>query len=94
MLIIYLSVVLTRQMIEPKIVSSNIGMNPLMTLMAMYIGYKIFSIGGMILGPVLLMLIISFYKAGAFDGLIKFSKKIFIRIKAEIEDLIKYISMK
>jgi predicted PurR-regulated permease PerM len=94
MLIIYLSVILTRQMIEPKIVSSNIGINPLMTLMAMYIGYKIFSIGGMILGPVILMLGVSFYKAGAFDGIIRFIKKIFTYIKAEIQSLINYISMK
>ncbi len=67
LLIIYLIVALTRQMIEPKILSSNIGMHPLATLMSMYAGYKFFSIGGMILGPVTLMLIISFYHAGVFD---------------------------
>ena len=94
MLIIYLAVILTRQMIEPKIVSSNIGMNPLMTLMAMYIGYKIFSIGGMILGPILLMLGVSFYKAGAFDGLIRLIKRLLTYIKTEIKTLINYISMK
>lgn len=94
LLIIYLSVILTRQMIEPKIVSQNIGINPLLTLMSMYIGYKVFSIGGMILGPVMLMLVVSFYKAGAFNGLIAAVKKLSVFIKIEIKSLFDYISMK
>lgn len=83
LIIIYLAIVLTRQMIEPKVVSSNIGLHPIMTLMAMYIGYKTFSIGGMILGPITLMLLISFYKAGIFDPLIRLVKKIAGMIKNE-----------
>ncbi|MCX7715592.1 MAG: sporulation integral membrane protein YtvI [Clostridia bacterium] len=72
LLIIYLSVIFSRQMIEPKIVGSSIGMHPLVTLMSMYAGYKTFSVGGLILGPVCMMIAISFYKAGIFDGLIRF----------------------
>ncbi len=94
MIIIYLSVIFTRQMVEPKIVSSNIGINPLFTLMSMYIGYRIFSLGGMILGPVIIMLTVSFYKAGAFNGIIILSKKIFVFIKSEIKDLFDFITMK
>ena len=66
-IIIYVIIVVTRQSIEPKIVSSNIGMNPILTLMSMYLGFKLLSIGGMILGPVIMMLIISLYKARIFD---------------------------
>lgn len=94
MLIIYLSVIFTRQMVEPKIVSSNIGINPLLTLASMYVGYKIFSIGGMILGPVTLMLVVSFYKAGAFNTIIAVVKKVFIFIKTEIKALFNTITMK
>lgn len=94
LLIIYLAVVFTRQMIEPKIVSSKIGINPILTLMSMYLGFKIFSIGGMILGPVCLMLVVSLYKAGAFNSIIKCFKKICQLIKSEIKDLYNYISMK
>lgn len=70
LLIIYLVVVFVRQMIEPKIVSQKIGMNPIFTLMAMYVGYRLFSIGGMIAGPLLMMLVISLYRAGIFDSTI------------------------
>lgn len=84
LIIIYLAIALVRQMIEPKIVSSNIGLHPVMTLMAMYIGYKTFSIGGLILGPITLMLIISFYKAGVFDPVIKLLKNIYSFVKNEV----------
>lgn len=84
LLIIYLSIVLTRQMIEPKVVSSNIGLHPIMTLMSMYIGYKTFSIGGMIVGPVILMMVISFYKAGIFDPILKVIRSILKFFKNEI----------
>lgn len=76
LIIIYLCVIFTRQMIEPKIVSQNIGLNPILTLMSMYVGYRTLSIGGMIFGPLILMLIISLYRAGVFDGLIDFVKDI------------------
>lgn len=76
LIIIYFVIILTRQMIEPKIVSSSIGLHPILTLMSMYVGYKTFSIGGMILGPITLMLIISFYKSGIFAPLVHLIKQI------------------
>lgn len=84
LIIIYLIIIVTRQMIEPKIVSSKIGMHPLLTLMAMYVGYKTLSVGGMILGPIILMLIVSFYKAGVFDSVIRFIKGILLFLKKEV----------
>lgn len=90
MIIIYLAVIFTRQMIEPKIVSENIGIYPVFTLMSMYLGYKIFSIGGMILGPVILILSVSFYKAGALDGIIRFFKGFFGKIRDELKALGSY----
>lgn len=89
LLIIYLSVVLTRQFIEPKIVSKNIGMHPILTLMSMYVGFKIFSIGGMILGPLLTVMVISLYRAGAFDGVINLARKIFSKACREIKIALK-----
>lgn len=88
LLIIYLLVLLMRQLIEPKIVGQSIGMHPLLTLMAMYAGYRIFSVGGLILGPLTLMLVISFYKVGLFNDIIRFFKKIYDKILAEIKQLV------
>ena len=91
LLIIYLSVLLTRQMIEPKIVSSKIGINPLLTLMSMYIGYRVFSIGGMILGPIVMVLLISLKKSGLFEPFERFFKFIIRYVKKEVTEIGKYI---
>ena len=76
-IIIYVVIILTRQFIEPKIVSTNIGLNPLLTLISMYLGFRLLSIGGMILGPVTMLFIISLYKAHIFDSSIKLFKKLY-----------------
>ncbi len=91
LLIIYLAIVLTRQMLESKIVSHNLGTNPLLTLMSMYIGYKIFSIGGMILGPIILVLVISFHKAGALEGPERVAKNLIKKTKDEIIKIYRFI---
>lgn len=72
-IVIYVVIFVVRQLIEPKIVSKNIGTNPLMTLISMYLGYRLLSVGGMILGPIIMLLIISLYRAGVFGGLIMFA---------------------
>lgn len=91
LLIIYLTIILTRQMLESKIVSHNLGTNPLLTLMSMYVGYKIFSIGGMILGPIILVLVISFHKAGALEGPERVAKNLIKKTKDEIIKIYRFI---
>lgn len=87
LIIIYLAVILMRQFIEPKIVSKNIGVHPIMTLMAMYIGFRIFSIGGMILGPLSLVFLVSLYRTGIFDELIMIIRKLFAKIGHEFNNI-------
>ena len=87
LIIIYLAVILMRQFIEPKIVSKNIGIHPLTTLMSMYIGFRIFSIGGMILGPLVMVMIVSLYRTGIFDGVIISAKKLLTRLGREIKKI-------
>lgn len=88
MLIIYLIVLLMRQFIEPKIVGENIGLHPLLTLFSMYAGYKIFSIGGIILGPIVMMIIVSFYKIGIFDGLCKITVSTAKKVKKNYDEFV------
>ncbi len=87
LVIIYLAVILMRQFIEPKIVSQNIGIHPLTTLMAMYVGFRIFSIGGMIVGPLVMVMLVSLYRTGIFDGVITSAKNLFKRLGREIKSL-------
>lgn len=53
LLILYIIVVIVRQITEPKIIAGSLGLHPLIALISMYGGLKLFGILGMILGPVI-----------------------------------------
>ncbi len=57
LLLLYVIVIVIRQLIEPKIIGQQIGIHPLLTLFAMYLGLQMFGILGMIAGPVLMVII-------------------------------------
>ena len=59
-----------RQMIQPKVVGDSMGLNPLLTLFFLYLGFRFSGIGGMILAVPVGMIGIEFYKYGAFDSMI------------------------
>ena len=50
---IYIVVSLIRSALEPRLLGRHLGLNPLVTLIALYAGYKLWGIGGMILAPLL-----------------------------------------
>lgn len=50
---VYVTAAMTRSALEPKVVGHQLGINPLLSLLAMYAGYQIWGISGMILAPVL-----------------------------------------
>lgn len=89
---VYFSVVLVRRFIEPKLVSDKMGFNPILTLISMYIGYKWWGIIGMLVGPILLMVIISFYKVGLFDGIIRILKRLWEFTVREFKIFIEYLN--
>jgi sporulation integral membrane protein YtvI len=63
--ILYILGILIRQIMEPKIVGSQIGLHPLVTLLAMYIGLKFFGILGMFIGPISMIIVKNLQDAGA-----------------------------
>lgn len=60
--VIYIVATLVRQTLQPKILSSQIGLNPLLTLISIYVGIRLLGVFGIILGPMLLILSISIGK--------------------------------
>ncbi len=57
LLILYIIVFIVRQIIEPKIVGKQIGLHPLLTLFAMYVGLQSFGVIGMLLGVITVILL-------------------------------------
>ncbi len=76
LMILYAVTQIVRQVIQPKIVGDTIGMNPLATLIFMYIGYKISSIIGMIIAVPAGMILINLYQAGVFENQIRCVKEL------------------
>lgn len=50
---LYVTAMLIRSALEPRLVGRELGLNPLMTLMALYAGFQIWGVPGMILSPIL-----------------------------------------
>ncbi len=49
----YAAAMLTRTVLEPKFVGKQLGLDPLATLLSLYVGYRLWGILGMILAPML-----------------------------------------
>lgn len=50
---VYVTALVVRSSLEPKLVGHQLGLNPLAALMALYAGYRFWGFGGMILAPIL-----------------------------------------
>lgn len=59
----YLLCQVIREVLEPKLIGNRIGIKPLYTLIAMYVGLKLFGVIGFFLGPVGLVIITAIYQA-------------------------------
>ncbi len=67
LVIIYATSQIVRQSIQPKLVGDTVGLNPLPTLLFIYIGYRLGGFIWMIIAVPVGLIIINMYKAGAFD---------------------------
>lgn len=65
--VIYVVTQVVRQLLQPKLVGDSVGLNPLVTLLLLYIGYRIRGVIGMIIAVPLGMVLINMCQAGAFD---------------------------
>lgn len=61
LLVIQIIVFLVRQLAEPKIVSRQIGIHPILTLIGVYVGLRYFGIIGVIVAPIIMLLVVNIY---------------------------------
>jgi len=66
LIILYLIITITRNIVEPKIVGDNLGLNPIVALMAIYLGLRLFGIFGMIMMPIVTQIILELHRRGKF----------------------------
>jgi len=66
-----LVIFILRRIIEPKIVSSQTGLSPLIALSSIYVGMRLGGVLGLILGPIIAMVFVSLYRGGLMDGWVR-----------------------
>lgn len=71
LVVIYVITQAVHQLLQPKLVGDSVGLNPIVTLLLLYIGYRIGGILAMILAVPIGMVLINMVQSGAFDYILK-----------------------
>ncbi len=64
LLVLYVIITVIRQIIEPRIVGDHVGLHPLLTLMCMFVGYRIFGGVGLLGLPILCAVLVGLERDG------------------------------
>ena len=68
-IVLWIIMSVVRQFLEPKIVSGKIGIHPIFTLIAMYTGFKLIGVMGMLVGPIVLIILKSIFAKEIDEGI-------------------------
>lgn len=71
LIVLYVIVIITRQLVEPRIISSHIGIHPIFTLLGMYTGFKVIGVIGMFIGPIILIILKNIFETMIDKGVVK-----------------------
>ncbi|MDD2371047.1 MAG: sporulation integral membrane protein YtvI [Firmicutes bacterium] len=77
LLILYGVITIVRQLIEPKIVGDQLGLNPLVTLISIYLGFIWLGVAGMFIVPITANIIIRLHREGNLQHFINFEELYF-----------------
>lgn len=64
---VYAVVALTRSVLEPRLVGRHLGLDPLVTLFALYAGYKLAGLPGMLLAPMAAVTVVNAVSRGTAE---------------------------
>ncbi|MDO4555469.1 MAG: sporulation integral membrane protein YtvI [Lachnospiraceae bacterium] len=87
LVILYVICLLARQMLQPKIIGDSVGLHPLITLVLIYIGFKLDGLRGFLIAMIGGILVRNFYRIGLFDHKISRFKRLFHALKEAEEHL-------
>jgi predicted PurR-regulated permease PerM len=64
LLVLYAFITIVRYIVEPRVIGDQLGLHPLVALIAMFVGLKAFGVTGLILGPAIVVTAIAIMDAG------------------------------
>ena len=85
LLILYAIVYVVRNIIEPHVVGKKLGLDPIVSIVCIYLGFKVFGVFGMILMPIATQILLEMYRKGAIR-LFGFGRPTETEMEAEAED--------
>lgn len=75
-----------RQVISPKIIGESADIHPLLSVISLYAGLRLFGVKGAIFFPIILIFIVGLYKSGILNNWI-YDYKLFFKRVGEILDI-------
>ncbi|MFA7672815.1 MAG: sporulation integral membrane protein YtvI [Clostridia bacterium] len=95
--ILYLFIVIARQIIEPKVIGEKVGMHPVLALLSMILGARLFGVIGLFGVPLTVAMVISLNNSGAIHLYTKRAtdssaipqKSIWVKLLDKIKSVIK-----
>ena len=82
LMVIWGLIALFRRLAEPKVVGDQTGLSPILSLISIYIGMRLYGVWGMIFCPILLLVLLNLAGLGLFDGVRRDLKMAFWDIMA------------
>ena len=61
-MVLYAAIQIMRQILQPKILGTQIGLHPLLTLFSMYFGFQCIGVLGLIIGPIIAVILKAFFR--------------------------------
>lgn len=80
-LVLYLVWQGIRQVLAPKIIGQSADIHPLLSVIALYAGLKLWGVVGAIMGPILMIFVVGIIKSGLLDNWIYDYREFFHHIK-------------
>ncbi len=65
--LLYLVITIVRNFLEPKIIGDQVGLYPLITLLALFVGLRLFGLFGMLAFPIAIIIIVGLHKRGTIN---------------------------
>jgi len=76
LLVLYIIIIGSRQLLQAKIIGQNLGIDPLLTLISIYLGIKLFGWKGLFVGPLVVVIVRALLHSGIIPPLNKTTKKV------------------
>lgn len=65
--LLYATITVVRQILEPRVVGESIGLHPVITLLSMYLGVHVFGILGLLVLPIVVTLVVKLHEEGVIS---------------------------